>query len=102
MYQGAPAGKCPFVYDSVMNARTELFECAQEGAKLSPRVEECMQKFAKAEVVKQYRDMFAGSAKRAYEHIDTVIARLLGQWPFYKHARILNPANVPSMSHDIF
>ena len=36
----------------------------------------CMQKFAKAEVVKQYRDMFAASAKRAYKYIDTVIARL--------------------------
>ena len=84
-----------------MNVRTELFECAQEGAKLSPRVEECMQKFAKEEVVKQYRDVFAASAKRAYEYIDTVIARLLEQWAFYKHAHILNPANVPSMSHDI-
>ena len=60
-----------------------------------------MLKFAKADVAKQYREVFAASAKRAYEYIDTVIDRLPEQWAFYKHARILNPANVPSMSHDI-
>jgi hypothetical protein len=47
------------------------------------------------------RDIFRLSSKRAYEYIDTIMARQQEQWNFYKEVRILNPVNLIQLDHDV-
>ena len=48
-----------------------------------------------------YRAFLGAAAKRAADHLTNVRAKNPKQWRFYKELRILNPANLSTMSHDI-
>ena len=96
--QSSQGGLAPFVHDFVLNLEQEYRELTQLDSKFSSPVEERLKRFR---VPAPYRAFLGAAAKRAADHLTNVRAKNPEQWRFYKELRILNPANLSTMSHDI-
>ena len=96
--QSSQGGLAPFVHDFVLNLEEEYRELTKLDAKFSSRVEERLKRFRDPA---PYRAFLGAAAKRAADHLTNVRAKNPEQWCFYKELRILNPANLSTMSHDI-
>ena len=82
----------------VLNLEEEYRYLTKLDTKFSSRVEERLKRFRDAA---PYRAPLGAAEKRAADHLANVRAKNPDQWQFYKGLRILNPANLSSMSHDI-
>ena len=88
----------PFVHDFVLNLEEEYRELTKLDAKFSSRVEERLKRFRDPA---PYRAFLGAAAKRTTNHLTNVRAKNPELWRFYKELRILNPANLSTMSYDI-
>ena len=87
-----------FAYDSVMNSRQDLFEVSKADSSFLPRVEAWLAKFKDD---KPIRTKFRRACERGYKYIDVIMGRHAAQWECYKQMRILNPANLAELDHDV-
>ena len=81
----------PFVYDIVMNIRTEFASVATEDSKFSPCVEELPSKLRDP---KPLQSLLRKAMQRAVDYIDQIMEKNKTQWAFFQQVRVLNPTNL--------